>query len=115
MFVESCVAKCSQPVLGRKDTTETVGYDSYGSISEDEEDPPVTGRVTLVECVGCPTTEELMQEVDKASLPGVFCCGPTGLVKSIHRLAEQKCMARLEECTKHASAYVAVYDEVFLM
>jgi predicted ferric reductase len=86
--------------------------ESYASLSSDEENQDVK-RMTM-KTDGRPTVGELLDSVDAAQYPGIFCCGPTALSQEIHRAAEERCVLRAQQ-RDPGSSFIAVYDEAFLM
>ena len=71
--------------------------------------------ISLEEKRGRPTVHQMLQFVDSARRPGLFTCGPRGLMQDIREHTEERCMMRLQQCMRDASHHIAVYEEAFNM
>jgi len=74
-----------------------------------------TSVVSLEEKQGRPSIHQMLAFVDNARHPGLFSCGPIGLMQDIRDHTEERCMMRRQQCVHGASHHIAVYEEAFKM
>lgn len=101
---------------------EVVHAEDIQDVLEDVQDRAELGSsdidasaVSLEEQQGRPTIHQMLQFVDNARRPGLFTCGPLGLMQDIREHTEERCMLRLQQCMLGASHHIAVYEEAFNM
>ena len=78
---------------------------------EEEESPLV---VRLEEREGRPTIHQFLNSLDGARQPGLFACGPAGLLCDIRAATRERCAMRLQRCTT-GEPHIALYEETFEM
>ena len=101
---------------------EVVHSEDIQDVSEDVYDTEELGSgnidasvVSLEEKQGRPTIHQMLHFVDNARRPGLFTCGPLGLMQDIREHTEDRCMLRLQQCVRGVSQQIAVYEEAFNM
>jgi NAD(P)H-flavin reductase len=93
--------------------------DEAGAVYDDEagKEDPVSGStadvVTIDEKRGRPTVHQMMKYVDNARHPGLFTCGPLGMMKDIRDHTDERCLLRLKQCMPGAARHIAIYEEAF--
>lgn len=90
--------------------------EGYGKLSDSDLDcseRPET--VILEEKQGRPSVHEILNYADGGRHPGLFTCGPLGLMQDIREHTEERCILRLQQCMRGASHHIALYEEAFAM
>lgn len=134
----SWVAKCIFPLESRRETMSLRLHD--GDVFERLDDSSSTGSVgNMEEILGHhddilqetnmstnttityeeregprPTVHTLLKYLDSVRCPGLFMCGPTGLMQNLRDAAIERCSIRQCQCIA-GEPNIAVYEELFEM
>lgn len=88
------------------------GGDEYDFMNESNKD---ISQFSFEEKQGRPSVHEMLNFVDSGKLPGLFTCGPLGLMQDIREHTEERRMIRLRQCIPEVSPRIALYEEAFNM
>lgn len=90
--------------------------EGFGRLSDsDLDDSEMPEKVFLEEKQGRPSIQEILNYADGGRHPGLFTCGPLGLMQDIREHTEERCILRLQQCMRGASHHIALYEEAFAM
>ena len=92
------------------ETVEDPMWEDYDLESNQTTDP-----VVLEEKQGRPSIHEMLNYVDSGRRPGLFTCGPLGLMQDLREHTEERCLLRVQQCMRGASHHIALYEEAFNM
>lgn len=92
------------------DTTNSVEF-TNSCRNETPTELSFTASTTYDERTGRASMHELLKGLDDARYPGLFLCGPSGLMKDLRHEAEEKCRIRIRQCLSETK--IAIYQEMF--
>lgn len=89
--------------------------EDFSEYDPESNQPQSSCKVILEEKQGRPSVHEMLNYVDNGRYPGLFTCGPLGLMQDIREHTEERCLLRLQQCMGGASHHIALYEEAFTM
>ena len=88
---------------------------SAGQIGQTmDQENPLKVTLELIED-GRPELDTLLECLDDAQWPAIYCCGPACMTQMLREIAADKSRARMAVEPSRSSPLITIYDEVFLM